>query len=87
MSFSLFQNYPNPFNPTTYIGFRIEDVGLVTLKVYDVMGRRVATLVDKVEQPGSYEVQFNGSDLASGVYFYRLTAPSYSKVLKMLLLK
>ena len=87
MSFSLFQNYPNPFNPTTYIGFRIEDVGFVTLKVYDVMGRRVATLVDKVEQPGSYEVQFNGSDLASGVYFYRLTAPSYSKVLKMLLLK
>lgn len=71
-SFALFQNYPNPFNPTTNIEFQIADAGFVTLKVYDVLGRRVATLVDEVEQPGSHEVQFDGSHLASGVYFYRI---------------
>ena len=85
--FVLGQNYPNPFNPTTNIGFRVSDVGLVTLIVYDVLGRRVATLVDKVEQPGNYEVQFNGAGLASGVYFYRLTAPGISQVKKMLMVK
>ncbi len=85
--FLLEQNYPNPFNPTTNIGYRIADVGFVTLKVYDVLGRRVATLVNKVEQPGSYRVQFNGSNLASGVYFYRLDAGGFVKTMKMLLLK
>ncbi len=87
LKFGLEQNYPNPFNPTTNIEYRIADVGLVTLKVYNVLGQRVTTLVDKVEQPGSYEVQFNGSNLASGVYFYRLDAGGYSKTLRMLLLK
>ena len=87
LGYALLQNYPNPFNPTTNIEYRISDVGFVTLKVYDVLGQRVATLVDKVEQPGSYEVQFNGSNLASGVYFYRLDAGGYSKTLRMLLLK
>ena len=92
--FALSQNYPNPFNPTTNIEFRIADVGFVTLKVYDVLGQRVATLVDKVEQPGSYEVEFNGSDLASGVYFYRIDVRSlkrtgimYEAMKKLLLLK
>ena len=94
LGYALLQNYPNPFNPTTNIEYRIvpqgsfrTDVGLVTLKVYDVLGQRVATLVDKVEQSGSYEVQFNGSGLASGVYFCRLDAGGYSKTLRMLLLK
>ncbi len=85
--FTLSQNYPNPFNPTTNIGFRIADVGFVTLKVYDVLGRRVATLVNRVEQPGNYEVQFNGSRLASGVYFYRLIAGTHVITKKMLMLK
>lgn len=87
LSFDLTQNYPNPFNPTTNIGFRIADAGFVTLKVYDVLGIRVSTLVNKVEQPGNYEVQFNGSRLPSGVYFYKLTTPKYTRILKMLLLK
>ena len=86
-SYTLLQNYPNPFNPTTNIEFRIADVGFVTLKVYDVLGRRVATLVNRVEQPGNYEVQFNGSRLASGVYFYRLVAGKHVITKKMLLLK
>ena len=85
--FTLSQNYPNPFNPTTDIGFRIADVRLVTLKVYNVLGELVKTLVNKVEQPGSYQVQFDGSNLASGVYFYRLAAGSYLMTKKMLLLK
>ena len=94
LGYALLQNYPNPFNPTTSIEFRISNVGFVTLKVYDMLGQRVATLVDKVEQPGSYEVQFNGSDLASGVYFYRIGVRSlnhngvvYSMTRKLLLLK
>ena len=85
--FELLQNYPNPFNPTTNIGFRIANAGLVTLKVYDVLGRRVATLVDKVEQPGNYEVQFNGARFASGVYFYRLDAGGKLLTHKMILIK
>ena len=86
-TYGLSQNYPNPFNPTTNIGYRIADVGLVTLKVYNVLGQRVATLVNKVEQPGSYQVQFDGSNLASGVYFYRLDSGNHSKTMKCLLLK
>jgi hypothetical protein len=85
--YELSQNYPNPFNPTTDIGFRIADVRLVTLKVYNVLGELVKTLVNKVEQPGSYQVQFDGSNLASGVYFYRLSAGSYTKTMKLMLLK
>ena len=94
VKFNLEQNYPNPFNPTTNIGFRIPDVGYVTLKVYDVLGRKVATLVSQVEQPGNYQVEFNGSSLASGVYFYRIdvrplkqTGIDYRKTMKLMLLK
>jgi hypothetical protein len=73
--FALQQNYPNPFNPTTQIPYEIP-VGTrhaVSLRVYDVLGREVATLVDEVKQPGTYAVKFDGSGLASGVYFYRLS--------------
>jgi hypothetical protein len=94
LTFSLEQNYPNPFNPATNIGFRIADAGFVTLKVYDVLGERVVTLVSKVEQPGNYQVEFNGSSLASGVYFYRIsvrplnqTGMKYTKTMKLMLLK
>lgn len=97
--FWLDQNYPNPFNPTTVIRYSIPDVetrypngsGQVTssvqLRVYNILGGLVATLVDKKQNPGAYEVKFNASKLSSGVYFYRLTAGNYLKTLKMIAVK
>lgn len=70
--FLLLQNRPNPFNPATLIGYDVAEVGLVSLKVYDILGREVATLVNEEQTPGEYEVQWNAGPLASGVYFYRL---------------
>lgn len=87
VQFSLEQNYPNPFNPTTIIRFQITDYGFVSLHVYDMLGRQVATLANEHLQPGSYEVPFVGTNLASGVYLYRLTTGSLVKTKKMLLLK
>ncbi len=83
----LSQNYPNPFNPTTNIGFAISDFGYVSLKVYDVLGREVKTLVNENKKPGEYKVTFDGSNLPSGVYFYSLKAGNFYKVRKMLLIK
>lgn len=85
--FRLFQNYPNPFNPTTTILYDVPKKSHVTLLVYDVLGRKVATLVDGERSGGEYRVTFNGSRLASGVYFYRLKAGNYASVKKLLLLK
>lgn len=86
-SFTLFQNYPNPFNPTTVIKYQLKAAGNVTLKVYDVLGREVATLVDGRQNEGSHAVTFNAARLPSGVYFYRLDAGSYIKTRKMILVK
>lgn len=86
-SYALYQNYPNPFNPTTAISFQLSAIGHVTLKVFDVLGREVATLVDKVKQPGMHSVQFDAGNLASGVYFYRLESGSFVATRKLLLLK
>ena len=86
-SFQLYQNYPNPFNPTTNIGFTISDFGLITLKVYDVLGKEVATLVNEDKSAGNYEVEFDASSLPSGVYLYQLQAGDYIKTNKMILLK
>ena len=83
----LFQNYPNPFNPNTIIKFQIKDSRLVTLKVYDILGKEVATLVNEKQQPGTYEMTFDGSGLASGIYFYKLTAGDFSEVKRMVLIK
>ena len=83
----LAQNYPNPFNPTTTISYTIPEDGMVTLKVYDVLGREVATLVNEAQKVGRYEVNFDASRLASGVYFYRLAAGSHVITKKMLMLK
>ena len=86
-NFSLKQNYPNPFNPSTVISYSIPKSGMVTLKVYDVLGKEVASLINEVKTAGSYEFQFNGSSLSSGVYFYRLQSGNFSDTKKMFLLK
>ena len=85
--FELSQNYPNPFNPTTKINFQIPDTKLVTLKVYDILGKEVATLVNEKLSAGSYEVDWNASDCPSGVYFYKLITNEFSDVKKMVLVK
>jgi hypothetical protein len=85
--YSMRQNYPNPFNPTTNFEFRISDFGLVTLKIYDILGREVATIVNKVLQAGEYKYLWNAGNLASGVYLYRIQSGNYSLTKKMLLLK
>jgi Secretion system C-terminal sorting domain len=85
--FTLYQNYPNPFNPATNIRFQISKSGFVSLRVYDVLGKEVATLVNEYKPAGKYEIEFNASNLSSGVYYYRLTAGSNTSVKKMILLK
>lgn len=86
--YALFECYPNPFNPTTTIRFDIPTGSVVTLKVYDVLGREVAALVDgQYREAGRYDVKFDASQLGSGVYFYRITAGSFTSVRKMLLMK
>jgi choice-of-anchor B domain-containing protein len=86
-NFSLNQNYPNPFNPTTRIRFQISDIGFVNLKVFDILGNEIATLVNEEKSAGSYEVSFNGSGLPSGIYFARLTTGNQSAIIKMSLMK
>jgi hypothetical protein len=85
--FILSQNYPNPFNPETRIKFAIPSGSDVTLKVYDLLGREVATLVNERLQPGSFETTFDGSGLASGVYFYRLSAGSFVETKKLVMMR
>jgi photosystem II stability/assembly factor-like uncharacterized protein len=85
--FMLMQNYPNPFNPSTRIVYRVGSRESVSLRVYDVLGREVATLVNEVKQPGSYEVSWVASGFASGVYLYRLQAGNYIDTKKLILLK
>ncbi len=86
-SFILSQNYPNPFNPTTVIQYEIPKSGMVSLKVYDILGREVKTLVNQYENSGNYNVNFNASYLASGVYFYQLRTNGFISTKKMVLLK
>ncbi|MBZ0180333.1 MAG: T9SS type A sorting domain-containing protein [Melioribacteraceae bacterium] len=85
--FVLMQNYPNPFNPSTMISYQLSANSKVSLKIYDVLGREIATIVNKQLQPGEYEVEFNAEDLSSGVYYYRLEAGSYNHTKKMILLR
>ncbi len=83
----LYQNYPNPFNPSTTINYNIPKSSFVTIKVYDVLGREVTTLVKEEKMPGSYSVTFDSGKLVSGVYFYQLRAGDYTSIKKMVLLK
>jgi len=90
--FSIDQNYPNPFNPTTTIKYSIPEVSFVNIKIYDMLGREVKTLVSSQQKAGSYDIRWNGennygSKVASGTYIYRVTAGDYSKALKLMLLK
>ncbi len=85
--FSLLQNFPNPFNPSTSIRFSVPFKGLVTLKVFDVMGKEVALLINDERNPGEYTIDFNASELSSGIYFYKLTAGSFVSTKKMILVK
>jgi hypothetical protein len=89
--FSLNQNYPNPFNPTTVIRYAIPKDGYVTLTIYDILGRKVQTLINEKQPAGRYKKTFNASALASGIYFYRISvtggAGNFVKIKKMLLIK
>jgi len=85
--FSLEQNYPNPFNPSTTIKYSIKKNDLVTLKVYDILGKEVAALINENQEAGNYSVKFNASNLPSGIYFYRLKSGSFSSTKKLILLK
>jgi len=85
--FELLQNYPNPFNPTTRIQYQIPELGSVTLKIFDVLGNEVATLVDEEKPDGTYETEFSAEGLSSGIYLYRLQAGSFVETKKMILLR
>ena len=88
VKYELYQNYPNPFNPSTIVRYKIPAAGLVSLKVYDILGRAVATLVNEFQQTGNYNVAFNSTkQLSSGIYFYRLNSGNFSQTKKMILIK
>ncbi|MCB0727083.1 MAG: T9SS type A sorting domain-containing protein [Ignavibacteria bacterium] len=86
-NYKLAQNYPNPFNPVTKIKYEIAEPGFVTLKVYNSFGKEVASLVNSKQNSGSHEVNFSGSELASGIYFYKITSGNFTQTKSMILLK
>jgi hypothetical protein len=85
--FSLEQNFPNPFNPATQIRFSIPELNTVTLIIYDLIGRKIETLINEEFQPGEYTVGFDAANLPSGMYIYRITAGSYVAQKRMILVK
>jgi len=85
--YGLSQNYPNPFNPTTTIKYSIKDASQVTLSVHNMLGQKVATLVNEYQSPGRYKAVFNALGISSGMYLYKLTSGTYQETKKMLLLK
>ena len=87
--YSLYQNYPNPFNPTTNIKYQVtnNNKALVILKVFDVLGKEVATLVNEKQSPGTYEITFDGSSVSSGVYYYKLSADKFTDTKRMVIIK
>ncbi|MBK9097334.1 MAG: T9SS type A sorting domain-containing protein [bacterium] len=86
-NYELSQNYPNPFNPNTVISYKLPVTGNVTLKVYDILGNEVGTLVNENKEPGTYEVEFQSNNLTSGVYIYQLNSSEFVQTKKMLLLR
>jgi len=85
--YSLLQNYPNPFNPTTSIKYSLPEQQFVSLKIFDILGKEVATLVNENKPAGNYEMNFDASNLTSGVYFYQLRAGSFAATRKLILMK
>ena len=86
-SFNLYPNYPNPFNPSTTISFTLSNASRVSLLIYDIHGREVESLIEGIQPAGSHSIEWNASNLASGVYFYRLTADEFIQTRKMILIK
>lgn len=87
VDYALEQNYPNPFNPATTISYQIPASGQTTLKIFDLLGKEVATLVDSYQQAGRYQVMFNAKNLSSGIYFYRLDSGNFSQTKKLIMMK
>jgi hypothetical protein len=85
--YKLSQNYPNPFNPVTVISYQVPVKSFVSLKVYDIIGREIQSLVNEEKDAGRYEIYFDASSLSSGVYFYKIKSDSYSEIKKMVLIK
>jgi hypothetical protein len=85
--FRLYQNYPNPFNPSTNLEFGISKLGFVSFKVYDALGKEIAVLFNEIKPAGKYSIEFNGSNLSSGIYFYKLESGDFSETKRMILLK
>ena len=87
LEYKLYQNYPNPFNPTTKINYSIPESGIVTIKIYDILGKEIQTLVNELKQAGSYEAEFYGKDMSSGVYFVRMESGDFMDIKRMVLIK
>ena len=81
------QNYPNPFNPITFIKYQIPELSFITIKVFDISGKEVRTLLSEVSPAGSYQIEFRAKELPSGIYFYHLEAGDFIETRKMVLLK
>lgn len=86
-SVTLHQNYPNPFNPSTVIGYQLPEAGMVRLAVYDILGRHIVTLVEETQPPGTHQVRWDASRMASGIYIYRIQAGNFTETRKMVLIK
>jgi hypothetical protein len=86
-TFSMQQNYPNPFNPKTTISFSLPSRGHVSVKIFDLLGKEISTLLDDIRDPGDHSVDWDASSFASGVYFYRMQAGNFVQTKKMVLLK
>ena len=86
-SFTLFQNYPNPFNPSTTIAYLLPEESFVTIKIYDVLGKEIKTIVNRKQSAGEYKIQFDGSQTASGIYFYHMRAGDFAGMRKLVLVK
>ncbi len=85
--FKLEQNYPNPFNPNTAISYNLSLSSFISLKVYDILGNEVATLVNEKQNPGTYTVDFDGSNYSSGIYFYKIETDNFFVTKKMIMIK
>jgi len=85
--YALYQNYPNPFNPSTLIKYDVPEKSFVSIRIYDLLGEELASLVNEYKPAGSYEVQFNASNFGSGIYFYKIQSDNFIETRKMVLMK